>query len=308
MPTDTAIELRFDRFLLPSTAIRQSIRVFAGDPTISLPLNPFDQAPHPVYDVVGRIFTFKIAELQPRTLYTVELLVPNEEQQYGFRAIDGAPMGNAGLPLRFSFYTSGMVRDAGEFQPPPPSCKEVVALFGKCTRCHGNSSVDSRNPGVMGMDLSWNGGLLGTAIDQVAHETDFGPTTGEAYVNSPRFGVSMPRIAAGAPENSYLLYKVLMRPENYGPKALGRERADGADEQEPVIVKEECVHQHRLASHSDCGDPPSPEELARLREWFVRGEPMPLPESEYTLSQPDLVALQAWIRAGAECSVDEAAE
>jgi hypothetical protein len=88
----------------------------------------------------------------------------------------------------------------------------------------------------------------------------------------------MPIIDPDRPENSYLMYKLLLRPEAYLP-------GGPSDCTEPGS----CV-------------PPDPEELDRLREWFVRGEPMPeAPPGESFVDHEALATLQAFIAAGASC-------
>jgi hypothetical protein len=138
----------------------------------------------------------------------------------------------------------------------------------------------------MGLALTdW--GLEYTAIDFVAHETATGDSAlGPGLDTPPRFGVQMNVIEPGSPANSYLVYKLLRRPESYGDHA-------------------NCtvVSLHPPVSDDTC-TPPSSDELTRLREWFVRGDPMPIDiAGPSPLSRADLDRVSNWIGNGATCSV-----
>jgi hypothetical protein len=295
---DTSIELRFDRFLLPGSINRQAVAIYTGEAGNPFGNLAFQNAPAPVYDVVERVVTISLGPgefFQPHTLYTVRLVVFGGEQEYGFRAFDGAAMGAARLPLTFSFYTNGFdpeeQAEVPDPNPPLPdpafTCDEVVTRFdkratrGMCAACH-----DDSNP-PMGLDLRDGNTLLYTAIGQVAHQTDVGTLTGGSYENAPRFGVGMPRIDPEQPNNSYLLYKLLIKPENY--------RRSPSD-------PEKCETVHRVELAGDCE--PSAEEISRMREWFVLGDPMPrqtAATSTASMYRSWLRGLQGWIRDGAVC-------
>lgn len=283
VPINTPIELRFDRPLLPSTANRQSLFLYTGNPN-NVPTLGADVL-EPTYDVVERVVRYRLparARLAPGTLYTVELPVPVNRGDFGFRAFDGAPIAETRLPLRFSFFTSSV-----EEPPPPeeiaPSCEEVLELLseakGGCAHCHAAEGAPH------GLDLSSREALL-SAIGRVARQTDLGVRTGAVLENPARFGVGMPLIHPGRPDNSYLFYKLLVRPENYRQSA-----------EDPTL----CGSKYRVAEDEQCL-PLSELERARLREWFVRGEPMPLTEEpDEALDRASLQRLQSFIRSGARC-------
>jgi len=292
--TDTAIELRFDRFLMPASVNRQALAIYTGDRGNQLAGSAFLDAPSPVYDAVERVVTVRLGEgqfLQPRTLYTVELVVFGGEQEFGIRAVDGAPIGAGRLPLRFSFYTNGLTPEEQAAVPdpnPPPTepewtCSDVLGWLsrGQCIVCH-----DDQSP-PMGLDLHSGQALLETAIGRVAHQTDIDGITGQSFENAPRFGVGMPRIDPGQPSNSYLLYKLLIKPDNY--------RRSPEDD-------EKCETVHRVDLAGECE--PSAEEISRLRQWFVLGDPMPRGGSSTegaSLYRSHLRGIQSWIRSGAVC-------
>jgi hypothetical protein len=263
----------------------------------------------PTYDPLERVVRFTLPEgatLVPNTLYTAEFPVagvaaapPRDVPvlSWGFRAFDGAPLDEQGI-LRISFRT-GERRIAAP-AVPPPTCDEIVALL----RCEGTGQ-DCRSPGNVGCaschvnaKLAWHGlrltskdNLVDTAIGHVAHQTETGSTTGVALDLPERFGVAMPIIDPQRPENSYLLYKLLIGPSVYGP-SLGE--------------TEDCASAYSVAVSPDtesarCLAPPEAE-LERLRTWFVRGDPMPPPDvDELYVFRREVRALMSFIRAGAVC-------
>jgi hypothetical protein len=191
--------------------------------------------------------------------------------------------------LTFQFHTR---KDAPTEAPKPaasPTCAEVLDMFAPVrtlehagepgagcasSSCHG---ADQR----MGLHLEDVPGLLETAINRVAHETDSGSKTGTVVAYPPRFGVDMAVIAPFKPENSYLMYKLALKPENYRDDATG----------------ETCFSSYPLlpppaTCPEDLGD-----EAARLGDAFVKGSPMPLDPSRSI----DARKIQAWIKAGATC-------
>jgi hypothetical protein len=136
----------------------------------------------------------------------------------------------------------------------------------------------------MGLDLSGAPGLISTAVGRVAHQTEIGAQGGVELENPTRFGVQMPLIDPSRPGNSYLLYKLIQRPSNFA--------APGSSDV--------CVTDRRVALPEGQCLPPSPEESARLRDWFLRGQPMPL-KPDLPFNRRQLVDLQRWIAAGATC-------
>ncbi len=289
VPLNASLELRFDRYLDPSSAVRQSLRLSAGSGGGSIFLTPS-------YDVVERVVRLRQepgARLQPNTLYTVELVA---EAGAGFRAFDGAALVFDAIPERYSFYT-GTQEVEEPLAPPNTSCADVLKIFSGgqsgCVHCHTSSeeglggcpkgqAPDPNKPdecvGVprQGLDLSSRAGLERTAVFQVAHQTEIGPSAGVPLTNPSRVGVQMPLVHPNSPGNSYLLYKLLRNPSNFAT-------------QQTSAYTVGLGGQRLLASE---------DERERLREWFVRGEPMPA--GGYSLSLAEVRAVQRWIQNGAE--------
>jgi hypothetical protein len=97
--------------------------------------------------------------------------------------------------------------------------------------------------------------------------------------------MQMPVVDPGNPGNSYLLYKLLRHPQSH------RLSADSPSY---------CKSRYPAALPPDCLAPPV-EELDRLREWFVLGDPMPPVETPVSLHRPEVQELISFVAAGARC-------
>lgn len=306
VPLDANVELRFDRFLLPSTANRQSILIRTGNQSL-IPRPGIRVELEPRYDVFERVVRFVLPEgtlLEARAAYTVELPIATSEDSFGFRAFDGAALTSDGAdltgeaPIRFTFRTGSSV---AEPVPAPLSDCEATfcAVFGGlepgcdlplksgCAAggCHGEPYEDA----PMGLVLASVDELARTALSRVAHGAETGPTTGAVAAASARFGVAMPVVDPGHAENSYLFYKLLLNPEAYLPNDDSEDLCTGTRYRAPVAP-------------GACFAPPA-DELRRLSEWFVQGAPMP--PSPSFVHRNEIRALQDFISAGATCSEND---
>jgi hypothetical protein len=317
VPINAPLVLRFNRHLLPATAVRQSLRVYTGSPNNFVFLEPH-------YDVIERVVVYRLpaeAMLEPGALYTVELLSPRAAEDFGFQAYDGAPLTEGPVPLKFGFFT------AKAEDPPPladlepvPSCEAIVAIFARAGcqlgSCHTGAA---NNQPKMGLNLFGIDAFRTTALGHVAHQTEIGARLDTPLENPVRFGVQMPIVdASGDPANSYLFYKLLRNPDNFGPA----EPCDPASPDKALDLQGVCRELSSAEAaclHDPCGScyslsaepvgclPLEPEEDRALREWFVRGEPMPIETtfesglSSQPLSKLDLRRLQRWMAAGAAC-------
>lgn len=290
----SSITLRFDRYLRASTAVRQSINVYAGDPSNGIGLL------RPEYDAVERVVVYRLTQfLEPGTLYTVEVLSANSSTAWGFQAFDGAPLEEGAAPLKFNFFTKRN-RDWLPQLPlePIPTCERILEIFqhAGCSAggCHGGAI-----PSV-GLLLDRPESFVDTAFNQVARQTEIGAVVGVPLRDPARFGLQMPIIDPGQPANSYLFYKLLRGEFSHwlGPHDPGK-----------------CTSRYSVELGPDCVPPPE-SELTRLREWFVRGVPMPPPsnaptpspgsagasgESEGLVFRAELREIQRFIAGGAPC-------
>ena len=310
VPINAVIKLRFDRFLKPSTATRQSIRVYSGNPDTSICQTTDGSETgcffQPSYDVVERVLLYRLGEnttFVPNLLYTVEIVRPGDAAADGLRAFDNAPLSEESpAPLKFQFRTSSRIGPALEKIAPKltkedGSCKHVYEeIFDlRCTDvgCHsthrtandacplGQATFEGSCVGVprMGLDFSTVGSMLQTARGQPAHQTEVSGRVGTPLTNPSRMGVAMPRIDPALPANSYLLYKLLRDPDNYG----------------------DCRSIYGDLGGGDCIRT-STEELRRLRNWFVIGDPMPRREpGQDGLQMQQLRDIQRFIADGAHC-------
>ncbi|MBN1609368.1 MAG: hypothetical protein JW940_22245 [Polyangiaceae bacterium] len=284
-PLDAPFVFRFNRHLDPSTAVRQSLDVYAGTPDHGEFLTPS-------YDVIERAVSYSHigTNLWPGAVYTVEVFGAQRDGEPGFRAYDGTPLAPADLPLEYSF------RARAEPGPPaqgsiPADCRTALGILtSSCgvADCHASCSGSTcRRQPRMGLRLDSIEGLSDTAIDQLARETTRGQSATSPLQGAARFGVQMPIVDPARPDNSYLMYKLLVGRENYrandGMACASRFFGD--------LPRSDCLA-------------PSDDERERLRQWLVRGDPMP--PAGYTLrgdSPIDAVrALQAWIQSGANTS------
>lgn len=276
VPRDAKIEFRFDRFLLPSTAVRQAFRIYTGSEDLSFTTQP-------EYDLVERVVTFSLpngALFQPGVRYSVELFVPASDDAGGFRAFDDAPLAEGDVPLTFDFRTQQIEPPAAPPDPAPWTCDQVVDVFGGSTPAWSAGTCHSGRNARMGLRLESRAALIQTAIGEVAHQTMVGSKASAVLSNPPRMGVQMARIHAGQPENSYLLYKLIRNPNIYrDPSGVG------------------CTTVHEVPLPAGTCPEPSEEESQRLADYFVRG--LPMPRNSHVV---DVRGLQRWIKSGAPCA------
>jgi hypothetical protein len=304
VPTNATLTFRFDRFLNPATVSRQAIRVYSGDPKTPFGSPPFEVA----YDPVERVVEYRMPSgyaFAPHTLYEMELVVAEAADDFGIRAFDGAPLAEGELPLRTAFLTAELPTELPV--ESVPTCSDIVRdVFVSCSgsQCHqrvGHSFKDSRGQSVdlgdapYGLWLDSPADVAVTAIGKIAHETEVGDESGGAPdVRSARFGVRLALIDPRNPGGSYLMFKLLLGRDNYCP---GRTKS-GACRGEAA-----SVHSFLPLADGQTITPPQVE-LDRLREWFVRGVPMPRPladGSQRTLTLDQLRAVSTFIAAGADC-------
>src|SRR5215471_3928805 len=89
-----SIRIQFDRYLLPTSAVRQSICLQTASPTPGSNDCPGGLFLTPEYDPVDRVLAYvPTQDLLPNQRYTVRILAPRSEDDVtGIRAFDGVPM------------------------------------------------------------------------------------------------------------------------------------------------------------------------------------------------------------------------
>ena len=299
LPVGGPLRFKFDRWLLPTTATRQSLAMYTAGTGLGVMLRPS-------YDVASRTIAYAFELPMPAgagRVFNLRLADADQDPNgYGFRGFDGVPLDSSvTIAFRTALEWSSSAPAEG-LASGPPSCADVVRTFARagCNRLGCHSREASSNCAGTSVGMAWDEslqqcvnvprmglllddaqGLLATAIDHVAHETQNGTDTSLRFESGGRFGDQMPIIDKGRPENSYLIYKLLVG------KAFNRELHDRAD-----------------SADSMSAEPMTEEQISHARDWFIRFGPMPPDE----VGAPDGVSmfdtyttLAAWIRAGASC-------
>lgn len=209
LPSDGAIQIGFDRYLLPSTVVRQS---FALVDAFGAPVSP---VPLVTYDPTARVVTIASPNppgqvwLEPGQPYQLVLGIAEANSDLGgIRAIDRSTLDPASR--RVYGFMAAAPRQAGTGEPAASFCSDVLPVFvAKCATgaCHGNAEAASA-----GLALGTSTGVVQTAIARVARGANTGPIAGRGAPPSRRFGEDMPIVDPGNPGNSWLMYKVLLAP------------------------------------------------------------------------------------------------
>lgn len=204
MPEDGAIQIAFDRYLLPSTVTRQSIALVDGS---NRPLAT-NQLPVVTYDPIARTATLAPPSqpwLTKGQVYKLYLGVPEDDSDLGgVRAIDRATLDPD--EDRLIAFVVGEPAGRGSVDAQVDFCRDVLPIFkAKCSRfgCHADGSS-----AASGLELASSAGVATTAIGRVAVGAHTGGRANEPAVASRRFGADMPLIDPGNPGQSWLLYKV----------------------------------------------------------------------------------------------------
>jgi hypothetical protein len=184
-------------------------------------------------------------------------------------------------------------------------CVDVLPIFqNKCAYgpCHAtpqNMGSSPRFPNgesspAAGMILDSSEGVASTAVNHVAHGSNTGAAAGTGGPPSTPFGIDMPIIDPGAPDNSWLLYKTLLN--------IPATQDDG--------VAGLCGPYVTASSFAQgVSSPVSSDERARLSN-YILGREMPYPMNptepepaadagDLPLSVAELERVRAWIGQGA---------
>lgn len=265
LPLDGAIQIAFDRYLLPVTVTRQS---FVLVDSANVPLTA-GKAPIVVYDPVARTVTLsRPAEdwLTQDAVYKLLLTLPEgDSDQGGLRAIDRAPL-RADQNREFAFKVGPPA--GATFEPPVSFCRDVLPIFAaKCSlpTCHGSGEVAAAS-----LVLDSSAGIAQTALDRIAQ----GSNTGGRSIDPPApgriFGVDMPLIDPGSPGNSWLLYKIDLARPPVKPSPATYACAKGLEEPSVPFVFAPLAPNARLVADDY--------ERSVLSD-FILGREMPFPTS-----------------------------
>jgi hypothetical protein len=287
-PSDGVIQLAFDRYLLPSTILRQSIVLREASGRALNPGLKYDPATRTVSLYPETNGGWLVQEQS----YVVSFVIPKDENDpNGLRAIDRAPLDPTSV--KDLGFKAGPPTGAGASSPPMRFCNEVHPLLvDRCgsSTCHGSVDPAASAKPAAGLILdSWYG-LEHTAIGRVANGAN---TSGSARANSAGaiFGVDMPIIDPGNPANSWLVYKLLMATPSTKKNDIVRAcPPTSAGGQTPILDPPPVG--------VDPG-PTSEEERNRLRD-AVLGREMPYPPTYTPLTLEEIRRITTWISQGAK--------
>jgi hypothetical protein len=217
LPADGVIQLSFDRYLLPSTIVRQSYVVVdaANEPIKNLALRT-------IYDPIARTVAITGPDgpgrvwLTPGAFYRLVVLaaaVGSPSDIGGFRAIDRSPLAATREFLFRAEAATGQL-----YERDVNFCNDVLPIFTqKCASCHGPGAT-----ALAGLVLTTPEGLRVTARGRVAQGSNTGALAGSPGEQGPVFGINMPIIKPNDPGSSWLMYKVELAPHpvvDAGPPA-----------------------------------------------------------------------------------------
>jgi hypothetical protein len=273
LPADGAIEISFDRLLKPASAVRQS---FVLRDAFGANVDP----PLVTYEPVTR--TLRIASprppgvewLLPDQPYVLALGIPRDgEELGGFRAVDNATLETRAARV-FAFTATRATGTRAE--PNIAYCTHIEPLLrARCARCHRADDATS------GLDLASAAGItasLGRTARVLASQGNANAGTAPGRI----FPGDMPILTPGNPAQSFLLYKVLLRPPAPDETSVP---PCGGTPYEP--------RRPGVAYLSDLG----PTDREALRD-LTPGGVMP-PEGHDALTHRERVALSDWIASGA---------
>ncbi len=290
--------LKFDRFLLPSTVIRQSVCLQADLVEVQAPGQcKRGVLLEPAYDPIRREVIYRRNAGEPRlapgTRYRLTVLPPVDEGAAGFRAFDGAPLeGRVQLDVTVADSEPPGAQDelppSGDlFCARDPECLSgcggdaaceqgcerigVEPLITSCafgSGCHRDAYRGTTlvRGAVEGLNLETAAYIQSTAIGRVAHQTQTGEHADEGDRAPLRFGRAMPIIDPSNPGNSYLLYKIAA-----GPNVSG----DAASAAEIQRLRGSIVVGLPMPPYSGAGSATfDVAGAALISEWIAQGAPM----------------------------------
>ena len=291
LPSNGTVELAFDRLLSPLSISRQTFVLHDVDGYVLTPIVTYD----PVARIVSLV---PLWQLDINHVYEVEVRAPSGPADVdGLRSIDGATLAQAPLNIAFSV---GGPDTTGQALPSAPAidfCRDVFPVFAtKCgtSGCHGGLLP------AEGLGLDSPAGVETTAIGQIAHGANTGPTW-SSQPPSLTFGLNMPLVdpgsgspAAGNPGDSWLIYKLLMAEPAATASTPYASDCDGG-----TVAPANAAPAHVVA-----WEPLAASERSALQS-VVSGQAMPPPSvnadgsDNTTLSADELERLSLWIAAGA---------
>jgi hypothetical protein len=296
LPIDGQIQIAFDRYLLPASVTRQSVFVVDAN---GQPIDPVITR----YDPISRTISVSgstSAWLTPGQPYKLRLTIPpnDDVDDRGLRAIDRQTL-DPNQPLEIAFFAS--TATGAKSEKTISFCGDVLPILSmKCTGklCHGGGENVDQAAGLVLDSLT---GLQKTAIGRVANSANTGSRSGDPAKPRGVFGVDMPLIDPGAPDNSWLLYKIELAKEpaidSGGPETWICNERPGAD-QLALPTSDPFRFDVKVHQADDI-------ERAILND-YVPGREMPFPSTFITSSRQQALTfdererIRLWIAQGAK--------
>lgn len=298
IPADGAIQIAFDRYLLPATILRQSYSVLDGN---NQPIANSSLL-QTIYDPVARTVTITGGGgrwLEPNQLYSFVLGIPEGDGDLGgFRAIDRATL-DPNQPRAFRF-VAGPEAGQTALDPSVDFCADVLPLFN--AKCAGSTCHGSNARAASGLILTTTAGVVNTVIERLALGANTGARSRYEEPSRRVFGINMPLVTPGDPASSWLLYKVDLAPppprstlapptftctppagespvletaEDYVP--LLPEATTPASDAERAVLNDFVLGREMPYPLADAKDYPylplTFQERERIRIWIARGAP-----------------------------------
>ncbi|HEY4015076.1 MAG TPA: hypothetical protein VGM06_17150 [Polyangiaceae bacterium] len=308
LPSDAAIELAFNRYLLPSSVTRQSFVLHNTSATGPLPTT----TPTIAYDPVARIVTITPA---PGSLIVDQDAVVVIDATV-LRAIDGASLAS-GQPTVFDFPVQSGDGGTAPVRPQVDYCRDINPIFSAgCAFCHSATGQFAPSGQYADLNLSSPPLVAATAVGKTAHGANTGPTS-SPEPPGPIFGVNMPIIdpgdnpaGGGDPAHSWLMYKVLMgEPPANTKSGYTYTSCDGGAYTPTDVSSYHAATQPAFANEAN--DP----ERANLAN-MVSGREMPYPQivgvsapldaNLQALTVDELERVSLWIAGGPDGGADAA--
>lgn len=293
LEVSASFRLFFDRYLLPTTAIRQAVCLHPSATAIASIeecVEPFQPFAAPEYNPVRRELVVRLApgtRLIPDTLYRLTVFPPADEESTGLRAFDGAPLARS---YAFDFKTKADTSTAqDELGPSAESYCAAQKCLRACTDApDADACRDACRPLCLDEACQGDGDVLAGFVPEVFGSCAYSPCHAAAAGVPAPMGLDLSRkslvaaTAIGVVAHGTATGEASFAPEPSGPK-FGRAMALIAPDdpgQSYLLYK---LLANPLNHPRDPGalGPQHQAELDRLRASVVVGLPMPAENGEH---------------------------
>ena len=293
LEVSASFRLFFDRYLLPTTAIRQAVCLHpSATPIASIDacVEPFQPFAAPEYNPVKRELVVRLApgtRLSADTLYRLTVFPPRDEDSTGLRAFDGAPLVRS---YAFDFKTKADTSTARDELGPSA---EAYCAAQKCLRsCADATDVETCRNGCRPLCLDdacqGDGDVLAGFVPEVFGSCAYSPCHAAAPGVPAPMGLDLSRkslisaTAIGVVAHGTATGEASFAPEPSGPK-FGRAMALIApdDPGQSYLLYKLIANPLNHPREPGALEPQHQAELDRLCASVVVGLPMPAENGEH---------------------------